>query len=331
MTDRQCATEAEDSIEPSIDRQAMLTPKEFAEFTAREPWRGIAIIGIDMLLMLVCIVLCEAYWSPLAYAVTVMFTGARQIGLGTIALHDGLHGLLLRNRRHNDLLARGLCWVLLLPVIYDFYEFRRVHLQHHRHTNGQDDPDLPVFMQLFGAPRSKLVLILLLLLSGIRFFATYVPQYWRRSSWPHRIIASSVTAGVLAGAWMSVYSCRIFLLYWLLPLATWGMFINAVRFITEHYPAGLYGRGSAAAGVILTREILPTWFDLLFVATRGINYHFTHHLFPSVPFSKLRQLQRRIARTSAYQGVAHVTHGYHHALLEVFTKELAAQPAAVMR
>jgi fatty acid desaturase len=211
-----------------------------------------------MLLMLGCIALCEVYWSPLAYALTVMFIGARQIGLGTIALHDGLHGLLLRDRRHNDLMGR-------------------------------------------------------------------------RSSWPHRIIASSALAGIVVGAWMSVYPCQIFLYYWLLPLATWGMFVNAVRFITEHYPPGLYGRASAASGMILTRETLPTWFDLLFVATRGINYHLTHHLFPAVPFSKLRQLQRQLAKTNAYQKVAHVTHGYHRALLEVFTKELPAQRAVVVR
>jgi len=314
-----------------IDRQAMLTPQELAQFSARQPWRGIIIIGIDMLLMLACIVLCEVYWSPLAYALTVMFIGARQIGLGTIALHDGLHGLLLRDRRHNDLMGRGLCWMLLLPVIYDFYDFRRVHLQHHRHTNGPDDPDLPVFMLLFGAPRIQLALILLLYLSGVRFFANSVPQYWRRSSWPHRIIASSALAGIVVGAWMSVYPCQIFLYYWLLPLATWGMFVNAVRFITEHYPPGLYGRASAASGMLLTRETLPTWFDLLFVATRGINYHLTHHLFPAVPFSKLRQLQRHLARTNAYQKMAHVTHGYHRALLEVFTKELPAPRAVAVR
>ena len=59
--------------------------------------------------------------------------------IGTVMAHEGVHGLLGRTRRTNDLWGR----LALLPVLVPFTNFRGTHLRHHRHTNEPGkDPDL---------------------------------------------------------------------------------------------------------------------------------------------------------------------------------------------
>ena len=59
--------------------------------------------------------------------------------IGTVMAHEGVHGLLGRNRSVNAFWGR----LALLPVLVPFTNFRGTHLQHHRHTNELGkDPDL---------------------------------------------------------------------------------------------------------------------------------------------------------------------------------------------
>ena len=36
-------------------------------------------------------------------------------------------------------------------------------------------------------------------------------------------------------------------LYWFVPLATWGLFINLIRALAEHYPGDEFGAGGSGA------------------------------------------------------------------------------------
>ena len=320
--------EADVSAGPQIDRTAMLGARPISDFNGRTPGYTIGIIALDLLLIIAVAALCEAFWSPAAYIVAVMFIGARQVGLATIVLHDGVHGTLLKNRKHNDRFAKFMCWVVLAPLVQGFDAFRKIHLGHHRSTNESDDPDLPLLDYVYAAPVARVMATPLLCFIGV-VFASYLRMYVR-VSWQRKVGVFAATAGLVAGLWFSVRWCELFVLYYLLPFATWGMFVNLVRVSVEHYPAGSYGRPSTLSGVILTRETIPSWFDKLFVVTRNLNYHFTHHLFPSVSFRRLAELQRHLAGSAAYREVAHVTYGYHRALAEMLLRGRKANTAAVV-
>jgi fatty acid desaturase len=312
------AQEADGSSAQQIDRAAMLAGQSLSDFTGRTPGYTIGIIVLDLLLIIAVAALCEAFWSPLAYIIAVMFIGARQVGLATIALHDGVHGLLLKNRKHNDRFAKVVCWLVLAPLVEDFDTFRKTHLSHHRRVNEPDDPDLPLLDYVYAAPVARVMATPLLCFLGV-VFARYLRRYVG-GSWPRKAGVLLAVAGLGAGLWFSVRWCELFVLYYLVPFATWGMFVNLVRVSVEHYPAGSYGRPSTLSGVILTRETIPSWFDKLFVVTRNLNYHFTHHLFPSVSFRRLAELQRHLARSASYREVAHVCYGYHRALAEMLQR-----------
>lgn len=311
-----------------IDRTAMLGGHTIDDFNGRTPLYTVAIIVLDLLLIIAAIALCEMFWSWVAYVVTAMFIAARQVGVATILLHDGVHGLLLKNRKHNDLFAKTVGWLVLLPPVSDFDEFRRTHLGHHRKTNAKDDPDRVLMDAVYGISPRRLMMNLLLCLVGL-IGVRYVLAYMQRS-WQRKAGVLAAIGGLAAGIWFSVRWCELFVLYYLLPFFTWGLFVNTVRAIVEHYPAGSYGRPAQLSGVALTREVIPSWFDKLFVCTRNLNYHLTHHLFPSVSFRRLSELQRHLANSTAYREIAHVTHGYHRALAQLLLRGRSTRAATVV-
>jgi fatty acid desaturase len=204
-----------------------------------------------------------------------------------------------------------------------------VHFEHHRLTNTDNDPDFKLFTAIFSmSPRAKL-LGLLRTLSGIDFILKFVNDFKNASLLRRCLIAVAVMA-IIAGLVGSVYPIKLFVLYWLIPFATWGSFVNVVRVVTEHYPPEFYRTVESRENIFLTRDVSLSWFDSIFVMTRGNNYHLTHHLFPSVPFFRLGKLHKEIAASDVYRRSAHVTHGYHRALMEVIFPERYSNPSSLL-
>jgi fatty acid desaturase len=312
--------ETRDGSPGAVDRNALLSGQNIVELSERNAARVAAVICLDLTLIIAAAVLCELFWTPWLYPLGVMFIGARQIGLASVALHDGAHGLLLRNRPRNDLLANALCYALFTPLLTEFSEYRKTHITHHQHTNTRNDPEFASVLHLYlHASPLRIAAVLLAQLSGLGFIRL-MAQALRSGSWLRKSWILAVTLIVLCGVALSWHPIELFVLYWLVPFATWGLFINSVRALSEHFPPGVLRKHQSSAAIFLTRDILPSWFDRVFVTTRGVNYHLTHHLFPAVPFYRLESLQRSMAQTSAYQTAAHATHGYHRALAEIFLR-----------
>ena len=105
-----------------------------------------------------------------------------------------------------------------------------------------------------------------------------------------------------AGLWW------VWLLLWLLPMATWLPLVTRIRNIAEH---ALVGRDQADP----LRQARTTHANLVeraLLAPYWVNYHLEHHLFTQVPCWKLPQahalLQRRgvTARMEVQPGYATV-------------------------
>jgi fatty acid desaturase len=60
----------------------------------------------------------------------------------------------------------------------------------------------------------------------------------------------------------------------------------------------------------MTRHIEANWIERLLIAPNYIHVHIGHHLYPSVPFYRLRELQRLLMANPEYARRAHVTRGY---------------------
>jgi fatty acid desaturase len=266
------------AVAPRADPAEFFGSEEWRALTARSRWRGLwlvahcwGVIGLAMLL--------GTLW-PVTIPLAVLVIGTRQLGL-FILMHDAAHGLLHPNRRINDAVARWFCSSSL-------GEYRPYHLQHHRYVQQAEDPDLGLSAP-FPISRASLKRKLLRDLSGQTFYKQRIAPLL---SAPARSSPLARDSQELVRGWrfvlgnalgFAVFAAAglgwVWLLMWLLPMATWLPLVTRIRNIAEH---ALVGRDQAdplrqarttQAGFVERALLAPYW----------VNYHLEHHLFTQVP------------------------------------------------
>ena len=273
------------AVAPRARPDDFFNPDEWRRLSARSRWRGLwlvahcwGVIGAAMLM--------GTLW-PLTIPLAVLVIGTRQLGL-FILMHDGAHGLLHPDRRINDAVARWFCSSSLGA-------YRPYHLQHHRYVQQAEDPDLGLSAP-FPISRQSLKRKLLRDLSGQTFYkqrlapliaglrargqaAPAGPALQRQSQELVRgwrfVIGNVIGLAVFAAAghgW-------VWLLMWLLPMATWLPAVTRIRNIAEHaliakdQPDPLRQARTTHAGWVERALLAPYW----------VNYHAEHHLFTQLP------------------------------------------------
>ena len=116
----------------------IMSEEQLAAVRERSTWRGIALIVHAWALIFGSIALVAWWPNPLTFLLAVAMIGSRQLGLA-ILMHDGAHGCLSPDEKLNLWLSQ---WFCAFPVFAETRAYRRYHLQHHAHTQQEDDPDL---------------------------------------------------------------------------------------------------------------------------------------------------------------------------------------------
>jgi hypothetical protein len=89
--------------------------------------------------------------------------------------------------------------------------------------------------------------------------ARYVRNNWRQE--PVRVgIVLLTTLTMLGGWYLDFYPAVVAVMYWFVPLATWGIFTNQLRVLAEHYPENEFQRGADFPRVFRTRDVINSWF-----------------------------------------------------------------------
>jgi len=293
---------------------ARLPAELIREFSRISTARFVAHLLLEFGLIAGAIWLCEMFWHPALYILTVIWIGARQHAL-MILMHDAAHYRAANNRKLNDVL--GL--IAGTPLFISLQAYRHEHFAHHRHVNTDDDPqwvdrDGPEWV--FPKSRKGLAALLIGDLFGLGSYATvrYVLVLQKRllehgaSLWlialqPLLTIAI-ITAVAVTGTWVP------FALYWVVPIATWLTLILRIRSIAEHY-ALPHDRV-----LNFTRSVLPTFLEKLFIAPKSIALHLEHHQYPSVPFFQLASLHNALMDQADFREQSHITSGYSSVLRE---------------
>jgi fatty acid desaturase len=218
-----------------------------------------------------------ALWpSPLTLILAVGIIGARQLGL-MVLVHEAVHWRLFERAKANDRVARWLC---AHPVWGELPAYRRRHHLHHRYTLAAEDPDLALATP-FPIARGAFWANVVRDLSGVTACARVLrwPAWragaavlWRALRGP--VAANAVLLGVLTalGHW------ELFLLLWLLPLATWYQLASRIRDAAEH---AMVSDGSDP--LRNTRTVTASLLERVFLAPYWVSYHLEHHLFVFVP------------------------------------------------
>lgn len=292
-------------------QERMLTLQELRPYTQVSEVRAVLHMAFDWALIVGVAMLCERFWNPLLYALTVIVIGGRQHALGVIA-HDAAHYTLFKNRRANDLIAEVL---LAWPILVSLRFYRRQHLAHHANLNSEHDPDfIRNRPDLLPEQRSWLAVVLLMAGKGTKQ-GGLASMFLGKASKPGDrawIVARFVTYAAVAAAitWFGWW--RELALYWVVPLFTWFVFVMRVRGLVEHW--GVPNR----TPLDMTRTVLVSSFERLFFLPHNINLHIEHHHYPRVPFYRLPALHRHLWNVPVFREQARVSRGIVRAVREIF-------------
>ena len=267
---------------PRVNPEDFFSPEEWARLSQRSSWRGLAcvahcwaVIGAAMAL---------AAWSPWFIPLAVLWVGNRQLGL-FILMHDAAHAVLHPDRRINDAVGFWFCGT-------EMRAYRSYHLQHHRYVQQTEDPDL-VLSAPFPISRASLRRKMWRDISGQTFYKQRIApavMAWRSPAqglnrwsslgqWMHQERWFLGGNAVFALAFAAVGWWWLWLVLWLLPMATWLPLITRLRNISEHAlvapnePDPLHHARTTHANLWERMWLAPYW----------VNYHCEHHMFTQIP------------------------------------------------
>lgn len=282
-------------------------PQTLQALATLQPWRCAAQILTQWLVCALAIAVAERLKQWPATLAAMLVIATRQHAM-LVLMHDAAHCLLARNRRRNDIVGNLL---LAFPLTVSVARYRAHHFRHHRHLNGEGDPDLAD--SVIPATRGRFLALLLRDASGLTTLATLrsansfgMLGLFSKESPGSRLdrgLAVAFIAAVAAlvagfGVW------REFILYWLLPTLLFMPAILRVRGIAEH--GGRLGNPAATAA----RSLRVGWIERFLWAPCHINHHWEHHSCPAVPSYKLPELSRLLAAGDAGCAAANPTLGY---------------------
>jgi len=216
------------------------------------------------------------------WALRVGAVGATALALNAfvLLLHEGMHGVLFKNRHVN----RWASVALGATVGMSFSAYRVLHTHHHEHLGTDDDPD--DYAAYTDRPVVFWAMQGLRLTVGAFIYLVAIPIVAsRRGTHADRVRIVQEYA-VLAGLWVAaVLLVPATLLVWGW-LAAWPVvaLMIQVRGLTQH---GLTDRHDA---LLSSRTVRPHPVVAFFLLHE--NYHLEHHLFPEVPSYHLPALHQ---------------------------------------
>ena len=278
----------------TIAASEFLTTDELNGLRARSDLRGVWCVVHAWLVVFACMTVFALFPNPLVFVICVVLVGARQLGLA-ILMHDAAHGVLTSNRYLNEFLGQYACaW----PTFGDLFSYRKYHLQHHRHTQQREDPDLilsapfPITRQSFGR---KLVRDL----TGQTTYKQRVGQFSAAFTVRNGDLVEGLQKGFsrLGGAilgslaFLAVLTALghwyLFFALWVLPFFIWFPMITRIRNIAEHAVVPdnndpFRNARTTKANLLWRACVAPYW----------VNYHVEHHLLMFIPCYNLPQFHR---------------------------------------
>lgn len=299
------------------DPRSIFGREEWSALTALSRWRGVWLVAHAWLVIALAIGGAVWAWQALgpvagvpAVLLAVVVVGGRQLGLA-ILMHDGAHGLLHPNRKLNNFLGQWLCGA---PTGTDLKAYRAYHLKHHKFTQQEEDPDLPLSAP-FPVTRASLGRKIARDLTGRTFLKQRGAMVREgvagaRAMWRARLDKGEANerdviyaktlgrfvltnAAILAVGWVPAGGGWFGLapyLIWLAALATVFQLAVRIRNIAEHAcaPVGSEDPFSHArttlAGPLARATLAPYW----------VNFHSEHHLFMGVPCYRLPETHRKL-------------------------------------
>jgi beta-carotene hydroxylase len=245
-------------------------------------------------------VVARSQWPLLLQAASVIgFACLSQQGLHLLAWvgHEGFHFNLHDNRHVSAMLG-----IALSSMVATFSEIGAAasHWNHHRFTNREGDPDIPIFAKY----RTLWQRVLFARLAANR---QYLADAFRMAcgrplAHATRLPFKDTEVRLLAGLNIVMSACWVGVYAWIIyraPIA------GALAIVTPHVFSVWYtGLRSylehAGTGTGLFRDSRTRVSPFFSVAYFFNNYHLEHHLYPYIPCYRLARVHRYLAERGYY-------------------------------
>jgi fatty acid desaturase len=257
---------------------------------------------------------------PLAWAIPagillVVLMGLRMNAFGVI-LHEGSHGLLAKSRKLNDRICN---WGIAFWTINSVEEYRPTHRLHHRYLGQENDPDRVFY--LVPARRGALSSILLQDLFGLTAFRRATSRISGTSqasgapasllAKPQLLIGKAIAQVIVLAQFILLQGILrgilFYLVFWVVPIICMYPMILRLKTITEHFDPSLREANSVHW---IARTSFAGLLQNHLVGAR-MEYHFEHHVLPTIPYRGLKKLHRRLDQTGLFTRHGEVvSHGY---------------------
>ena len=207
-----------------------------------------------------------------------VINGVLAYGMFSLA-HEGLHRAISSISWVNELVG-GIGLFFLLPYA-PMPVARWIHMQHHRFTNAQTDPDrfthdspawqIPIRWSNFDL-----------------YYLVYFVKHGGKVRDKHFALVVSYVAAVLAVIVSATYAGYGYelLMLWLLPTRIALFLVSLVFVYLPHYP----GVVSQDEDPFMASTMRMGWEWLLTPLLVYHNYHLIHHLYPTVPFYRMHDV-----------------------------------------
>ncbi|HMJ10998.1 MAG TPA: fatty acid desaturase family protein [Polyangiaceae bacterium] len=305
-----------------------LSTEQIAELRRLNPLRGVGGIVWTWLWILASFALYIARPSLLTFAIGWIIVSSRHLALA-ILMHEAAHCLIVRSKRLNDVLGN---WLAAYPIMVETSIYRGIHLQHHRATWTDADPDRALATP-FPITKQSMVRKVLRDLTGRTGYSRY-KMIARLSAGlsPYgqglegkalgRALADFaknqrgflITNALLLAGLSAAGAPEAFFLLWWLPALTGYSLVLRLRSIAEHAVVS-----DPNDELRQTRTTLaPFWLRFL-IAPHHVNYHLEHHLFMFVPHYRLPRAHRML-RAAGVLANAEVAPSYWHVLKQATSR-----------
>lgn len=262
--------------------------------TRRRPLRVVADVAWCYAVILLGFALLAASGSAWVAALAFALIGNRQFAMSVMA-HDGKHGLLLADRRRNDLFT---IVALCVGIGVDFHGEWRNHRAHHRYLGSERDPD----RRLYSAERKATRAAFLAYLSGVTTFVRSFGNAARsgtRSGPPRSFLRAFLAyrwptlaaQALIAIAISAVFPWWYYVAFWVAPIYVLMFVPHKIRMFCEHAQAMVPDRDGDHRRLI---TYLPNVIERTLLSPMNNNFHAEHHVWPAVPYYNLPAAHRLI-------------------------------------
>lgn len=298
-----------------VNNNTLIDVAEIRILSILQPWKSIAAILIEWLLIICCVYIHKIYPSIWVYSIVWLVISTRLYALYSL-IHEAIHFSITRNKKLNDVIGQ---FFLGFPLLISLSAMRKAHLAHHKYLQTELDPEMKhLNYKEFQFPKTKMQLVQLFLLdiSGINFLYYKLLKLANILRHISSVKLNDVFDLMLLGIYFVVaYKFNFvddLILYWLIPFATLYQLLNRIRLSTEHFNIDSQNN-------LKTRSVIPSFIERCIFTPYNLGYHTEHHLYPGVPFYNLPKLNQALIKQSDFLKSSIIKHSYIDVLKD-FTK-----------